>query len=202
MSSTMRVDHHTHNKSISSYSSSINRSNNENTNPNCTKMSVTFCLEKNREYKSSTHLYKDQTRIAALCFYSKQDYARFRQQRQESVHDLEEQQDNTYKRVTIRTYEACCKATSDALPVLNRGEGLFFMMQCRDARVLGIETLAFQSVTRKQESLRRQLNDVVLSLQQDVHVDDELIRAQSECVSLSSRLFARELGAAVAGGTQ
>jgi hypothetical protein len=74
------------------------------------------------------------------------------------------------------------------------------VMQCRDAKVLGMETQAFEEVVDTCEDLRKHLVDVVLAIQNNIDCDIELIRAHSESSSLSARLFARELGVAVANG--
>jgi hypothetical protein len=163
--------------------------------PSSPSKSVSFNLEANQEHEIK-QLHKDQV---YSFYYDKRDYKRFRRQRYEAAQEIKVQ-GSCYEQVTIRAYEACCKAKRDSCIVLSRGERLLLMLQCRDGKVLGIATHTFEPITQKRESLRRHLLDVVLAIQDDEDCDCELIRAHSERSSLPARLFARELGLAVASG--
>jgi hypothetical protein len=170
---------------------------------------VSFDLEKNQEYAKvevtgTVSMDTDEVsqdpadEVSSLC-YGRDDIQEFKTDKMDRAKAIRAAKDSTYSLVMTRAYNSCCKAAAaedDTCTPLTGPERLYMMMQYRQDEVVGMETTAIQQVSKDRSARRRKLNVKIL-LAQETHASQEQIRAQSEQISLPSRLFARELGVAV-----
>jgi hypothetical protein len=157
---------------------------------------VSFNLELNQAYENE-HIMADDVSL----HYSSRDLHKFRRKRAQAVFLILQGDDSSYEQDTIHAYEACCKATVETQNVLTKGERLRLQHWLDDSDhlgMLGMETITVQSITRDRVERKKYLYDVVLGAKRDIYSDSELVRAQAQCISLSARLFARELALALA----
>jgi hypothetical protein len=160
---------------------------------------VSFNLDENEQYENK-QVFKDQ------CYdlwYSSQDYKDFRLQTTKLAKALLKNPEKCrignvyYEKVITRTYVACCEAGKETDEVLTRNESTY-LMQCVDAKILGMEKWAVKAVGEHRSERRSVIRNAVLFVQDDTDGNCEIIRAKSESISLASRLYAKTLATALA----
>jgi hypothetical protein len=160
---------------------------------------VSFNLDENEQYENK-QVFKDQCYEA---WYSSQDYTDFRLQTAKLAKALLKNPEKwrignaSFDKVITRTYIACCEAGNETDEVLTPSESTY-LMQCVDAKVLGMEKWAVKAVGEHRSERRSVIRKAVLFVQDDTDGDCEIIRAKSESISLASRLYAKTLATAVA----
>jgi hypothetical protein len=134
--------------------------------------------------------------------YTQCELKQLRKQRADAAYDFDDKSNCEQQQGVIRGYEACCRATDEttAHTVLTKSErlGLHHWFDITSDRMLGMETITVNSITQDRVERKKYLYAVVLEANRDIYSDCEHIRAQSQRISLSARLFAREWALALA----
>jgi hypothetical protein len=160
---------------------------------------VSFNLDENEQYENK-QVSKDQC-YGLWC--NAQDYKGFRLQTAKHAKALIKSPQShragniSYIKVITRTYAACCEADKETEQVLTSFESTH-LTQCVDAKVLGMDKWAVKAVGRHRSDRRSVIRNAVLFVQEDTQGNCELMRSQSESISLASRLYASQLAVALA----
>jgi hypothetical protein len=162
------------------------------------KKVAAFNLDENEQYRNK-QVYEDQ------CYglwYSAQDFKDFRSQTTKLTKALLKSADAlSYERVITRTYVACCEADQKTEQMLSSFEYSTpkHLLQCVDTHMLGMDKWAVKAVGEHRTERRSVIRRAVLFVQEEAKGNCETIRAESEYISLASRLYARTMAVALAG---
>jgi hypothetical protein len=167
--------------------------------PQKTRRAVSFDLDSNKEY-ATVMLFEE---LSALWF-TYQDFRSFSNKRRLSVHAIrlevaQQKQPLSYEGVLTRTYMACCDAPFDTTRLMSSLDSLL-LVQYSNAKLLGLDRSILKALSQHRSIRRKDHTQSVLRAQKKVGFDAELIGAIAADISLASRLFARTIAQAVAGG--
>jgi hypothetical protein len=166
--------------------------------PSSGKKSVHFNLADNEEYENHEMSSEDCQDL----WYDEYDYAHFRSYTRTMALDIVKTEAKTkapfsYERVFERAYQVCCAATTEEedspLSVADQKQINRWAIFAPNRH--GLEKIVVQKISRDRKVRRALQVDTVMDLQdqawrKDVNLD-ESIRAESQRVTLPSRLFAR-----------
>jgi hypothetical protein len=156
---------------------------------------VSFNLEQNMQY-TNQQVYIDQ--VCDL-WYSDQELKRFRNHTAMAVHILLKSRnagDVFYDTIT-HTYAACCQAFKETDRVLTCFQSEQLIQCMGNAKLLGLDKYGVKAVAEHRSERRAVVRKAVLFVQEDTDGNCDIIRAKSESISLTSRLYARSLGVAL-----
>jgi hypothetical protein len=166
--------------------------------PNKSVKKVSFNLEQ-KEQNTDERLYNDQT-VCEDTWYSGQDFKEFRHHTAKAVKALDKSQSKSmlfYERIITQTYAACCQGFKETDQVLTCYESEQLIQCMGSAKLLGLDKYAVKAVTDHRSERRVVMRKAVLFVQEDTDGNSDIIRAKSESISLTSRLYARSLGVAL-----
>jgi hypothetical protein len=158
---------------------------------------VFFNLNKNEEYTDNGH-YNEQT-VCEDNWYSDQDFTRFRRHIAMAVQALQNSHKTKvfYDTIITQTYVACCQAFKETDRVLTCYESEQLIQCMGSAKLLGLDKYAVKAVGDHRSERRAVIRKAVMFVQEDTDGNCDIIRAKSESISLTSRLYARSFGVAL-----
>jgi hypothetical protein len=159
---------------------------------------VSFNLNKNELYASEQQHYSDPPQ-AIDTWYSAQDFKEFRRRAVMAVKALKKSdkaKEVCYENIITQTYAACCQAFKETDRVLSSYK-TELLKHCMDAKLLGLDKYAGKAVHKHRSKRRTVIRKAVMFVHEDTDGNCGIIRAKSESISLTSRLYARLLGGAL-----
>jgi hypothetical protein len=176
---------------------------------------VAFNLDLNQTHENpcADVVTEEDVSVSLHFWYTQRELQQLRKQRADAVyaflHGDDYDSNCEQQQGAIRAYEACCRATDETTTTttaLTKSERLglqhWFDNISDHSGMLGMETITVKSITQDRVEREKYLYAVVMEAKRDIYSDCEYIRAQSQRISLSARLFAREWALALAANLQ
>jgi hypothetical protein len=157
---------------------------------------VSFDLLQNKQY---TNKQRHNDQQVCDTWYSAHDFNEFRRRTAMAIQALFKSHKTRvlYETIIKQTYAACCQALKETDQVLTLYES-DRLIYCMDVKLLGLEKYVVKAVAAHRSKRRAVIRRAVMFVHADTDGNCDIIRAKSESISLTSRLYARSVGVALA----